>query len=78
MMDSEISQQLGLQPATATTTTTNWVGVSFSTMLALLASSSNKLEDPTEPWEISADTEENRAWNHSYWASKTQTLKRTS
>ena len=77
MMDSEISQRLGLQPATATTTT-NWVGVSFSTMLALLASSSKKLEDPTEPWEISADTEENRAWNDSYWASKTQTLKRTS
>ena len=73
-MDLEISQQPGLQPATATTTTTNWVGVSFSTTLALLASSSKKLEDPTEPWEINAGAEENRAWNHSFWASETHRL----
>jgi hypothetical protein len=50
-MDSEISQQLGLQPAT----TTNRVGVSFSTMLALSAGTFKKLGDPTKPCEISAD-----------------------
>ena len=48
MMDSEISQQLRLQLATATTMTTNWVGISFSTHCLLVVLRNSKTQQSHE------------------------------